>query len=57
LQAEQLKLEQTLLPARQSLLIEKAKEACTAGSAMTVHEAMHYALEQHEVASSAKQGQ
>jgi predicted ATPase/DNA-binding winged helix-turn-helix (wHTH) protein len=50
-QGEQLKLDQTLLPALQSLQREKANEACTAGSAMTVEEAMHYALQQNQVTS------
>jgi hypothetical protein len=43
-QTEQWKLDQDLLPARQSLRQEKANNACAAGSAMTMQQAMLYAL-------------
>jgi predicted ATPase/DNA-binding winged helix-turn-helix (wHTH) protein len=43
-QTEQWKLDQDLLPARQSLRQEKANNACAAGSSMTMQQAMLYAL-------------
>jgi predicted ATPase/DNA-binding winged helix-turn-helix (wHTH) protein len=56
-QTEQWELDQALLSARQDLLKEKAKAASAAGSAMTMQEAMIYALSEEAVASSARQDQ
>jgi predicted ATPase/DNA-binding winged helix-turn-helix (wHTH) protein len=53
--AEQLKLDQALSSARQSLQKEKADNACAAGSGMTMQEAVRFALEKPAVASSTKQ--
>jgi tetratricopeptide (TPR) repeat protein len=56
-QTEQWNLDQALLPARQSLLKENVYDACAAGSAMTMQEAMLYALRGQTIASSAMQDQ
>jgi hypothetical protein len=56
-QAEQLRLDQSLLAARQNLEKEQANRACAAGSEMTMEEAMDYALGEHAVTSSVKPDQ
>jgi predicted ATPase/DNA-binding winged helix-turn-helix (wHTH) protein len=55
-QADQLKLDHALLPARQSLRKEEANAAFSAGSAMTIQQAIRFALEKPAVLSSTKQG-
>ena len=51
-QAEQSKLDQTLLPAWESLTEAEGKRAWTQGSAMSLQEAIQYSLEEPDSAIS-----